>query len=171
MKDLKSQLSATFGVPVPEEVDPLAAVRAPEPPRAEEAPILAEGAWRKDPWAVRLKQILPSMTGAPKLNSPASLGAQRMVTDQLCKLLKKAGRNRDARELGELRDNFMSRRDKAAWSAVKTRMAELELSDKAYRALKQGDVDPLKVLARLNAGGGAALAGMGAKRLVEALKG
>lgn len=171
MKDLKSQLAAALGVePPPDEPEPLAHLQRAEPRGPDEVPILAEGAWRDDPWAVALKQLLPSMTGAPSLPVRASLGAQRQVTDQLVKLLKKAGRRREARELADLRDTWFSKRDKAAWTAVKVRMGELELSDKAYRRLKQEEAEPVRILERLERQG-AALQGASAKRVAEALGG
>lgn len=171
MKDLKSQLAAAFDVaPPPDEPEPLAHLQRAEPRGPDEVPILAEGAWRDDPWSQALKQLLPGMTGAPSLPVEPSLGAQRQVSDQLVKLLKKAGRKREARELKALKEAWFAKRDKAAWSAVKVRMGELELPDKAYRRLKQEGAEPVRVLARLKRQG-AALQGAGAKRVAEALGG
>ena len=107
--------------------------------------------------------------GAPKLADPPSLGAQRQATDQLVKLLKKAGKNRDAAELSQLRDTFLARREKAAWAAIKAKMSALALSDRTYRRLKSEGADPVPVLERLGRLDDEALSAMGAERLYAAL--
>ena len=161
MKDLKSQLSALTGVAVPE------AAPAAAPPPTD--PLLGEYAHLGDPWFQRLSALRVTISGAPKMSPRPKLGQARQVTDQLLKLLKKAGRKRDARDLAGLRAAFVSRRDKAAWSVIKARFTSMGLSEKAYRGIKQGKSDPLKVLAKLDRADPATLGGMGAKRLRELL--
>jgi len=167
MKDLKSQLADAFGVAVPE-ASPAA---APAAPAADSLPdILAPDAHLRDPWLVRLRQLV-AREPSVKLAPAPKPGQARQATDQLMSKLKKSGRKREAAELKRLRDDFLGRRDKAAWGAVKGRFKTLGLSDKAYRGLKQGSVDPLVVLGRLKKADSAALAAMGAKRLRDHLTG
>ena len=158
MSDLKSQLAAAFGMPEPS-------------PAAPAADILAGGAHLSDPWLERLRALLSTVEDPPELARTPKLGQVRQATDQLMSRLKRAGRGREARELGALRKDFYARRDRAAWSAVKARFQELALSEKAYRALKQGGADPGAVLRRLDGAAPDALRGMGARRLREHLSG
>lgn len=163
MSDLRSQLAAAFGR------DPVA---APEPAAAAPPadPLLGPDAHLGTQWLAQLQELRRGLAGAPKLDARPKLAQARQVTDQVGKLLKTAGRKREAALLIELRDDFMARRDKAAWSALKARFGEWGLSEKAYRALKQGEADPLACLARLEALDPTERAGMGASRLVEALR-
>lgn len=158
MKDLKSQLSASFGATTP---------TAPEPAAPAVDPALAEGAWWTGSWALRLGELLRRTPGAPKLNPRPPLGAQRQATDQLVKVLKKAGRNREAAEIAGLRDAFLARRSSAAWSAIKRGFGERGLSEKVYRRLKQEEVDPVRLLERLGRLDPSEV--LGAERLYEAL--
>lgn len=74
----------------------------------------------------------------------------RQLTDKVVKSLQAAGRRRDAETLGRLRDDWLRQQELRVWDRIKTRFAELELSEKAYRSLKQEKgVVPHKVLARL----------------------
>ena len=160
MKDLKSQLADAFGVAVP--------AQPPQPPADEGPDILSDDAHLRDPWVARLRE-LAAQDRSVKLAPAPKFGQARQATDQLMSKLKKSGRKRECAELKRLRQDFVGRRDKAAWGAVKERFKALGLSDKAYRGLKQGSVDPLVVLGRLRKSDGQSLAAMGAKRLRDHL--
>lgn len=66
------------------------------------------------------------------------------------KALDAGGRKGEARALGQARDEFLRKREKRAWEAVKERFEQLGLPEKTYRALKQEGADVEKVLARLH---------------------
>jgi len=157
--DLKSQLAALTGVAPPPDEPP----EPHPPPRVD--PLLGEHAHLDEPWLGRLRALRATVPRAPALAARPRLGQARQVTDQLLRILKKAGRKREARELAGLRDAFYSRREKAAWAAVKGHFTELGLSEKAYRGLKQGRADPLKVWAKLERTDPEQLRALGAKRL------
>ncbi len=133
--------------------------------------MLADDAHLSDPWLERLRQLLPTVDRPPQLSRTPKLGQARQATDQLMGQLKKAGRRRELRELDALRKDFYARRDKAAWAAIKARFQELDLSDKAYRALKQTGADPMSALGRLSKASPEELQTMGARRLREHLAG
>lgn len=80
----------------------------------------------------------------------ASIGALSSLTGQAAKQLKARGAGRDAKSLKKAEADFLGRRSKAAWAAVKQRWKALELSDKAYRSIKQQGADPEKLLAKLH---------------------
>ena len=160
MNDLQRQLADRFG-------GAMTAPSSPAAPAPDDA--LSDGAWREGPWLTRLRALLKATPGAPRLADTPSLGAQRQATDQLVRLLKKSGRNRDAGELSQLRDAFLSRREKAAWAAIKARMSELALSERTYRRLKSEGADPVPVLDRLGRLDADALQALGAERLHAAL--
>lgn len=95
------------------------------------------------PWADRLRASGVSLA---KDVVPAFLVQK---TAALLKDLERNGRNREARELAKLRDDFMRDREKKAWELVKARFAELDFPEKTYRALKQEGAEPERVLAKL----------------------
>lgn len=102
------------------------------------------------------------------VDAGAALGKLRQTTDLRVKALKKQGRGRDAKSLAKARDDYFKRRDKAAWGAVKARWAELQLSEKAYRRLKQAArVQPEKVLERLHTRKAQEMTGRGADALMD----
>ena len=160
MQDLRSQLIARLGATppaaessVPETVDPLGPT-----------------AHLDSAWMVMLRDVLP-VGGVAQLPSDAKLARCQQATAQTVKALKKAGRGRDARALTRSRDDYLARRARLAWSRVKTRFQEAGASDKAYRALKQGNADPERVLRNLEKLSREQLDGMGARRLREVLEG
>lgn len=162
--DFKAQLAARFGVEAPAEAD---AAQEEEAPARDD--LLAPDAHLGSAWLRALRAALRTLPRGPDLADRPKLAQARQATDVAVKQLKKAGDKRAASELAGLRDDFMARRDKAAWAALKTRFGELSLSPKAYRALKQGDTDPVAALAALDAADPAALSTMGAARLRELL--
>ncbi|RME25441.1 MAG: hypothetical protein D6798_08895 [Deltaproteobacteria bacterium] len=163
MSDLRSQLAAAFGQPAPE--DPAAA----SAPSGAGPSILDDDAHLDTEWLTVLHRLRAELPGAPEMAARPKLAQARMVSDRVVKMLKKAGRKRDARQLAGLRDDFLARRDKAAWAAVKLRFQTLGLSARAYRSLKQVGADPQAVLARLDRTPEEDLRGMGAARLRELL--
>jgi hypothetical protein len=160
MQDLRSQLASKLGRPAPE---PTAPAAPPDP-----SDLLHPSAHLADPWLKRLLS-LRGISGAPKVPNQPSLNGARQLTDQLAKLLKKGGRARDGKELKALRDKFLARRDKQAWSRVKEAFKQHGLSDRGYRSLKQGGADPVKALARLKKADHATLASLSAQRLRDEL--
>ena len=104
------------------------------------------------------------------LPEQATLGQLRARSDAAVKELKGRGRNREAAELRDLRDDYEKARAKAAWSEAKRLFETHALPERAWRAVKQADCDPEKLLARLRKLG-ASLAGAGADRVRDALLG
>lgn len=148
--DLKSQLIA-LGAREP----------APEP----SAPGLDPWAHLPTPWMTLLRRASADCPPRPSLN------AARQLTDKAAKALKNSGRGRESAELVKARDQFLKAREAEAWGLIKARFTELDLPERAYRALKQGEVDPEKVWARLSKQSAEALRPMGADRIRELLMG
>lgn len=98
----------------------------------------------------------------------AGVARLRQLSDVQVKELKSQGRKREARELADLRDDWLRKADRRAWAEVKQRFAELELPEKAYRALKQQpDAQPERILQRLRTRAAEELRGASAKRVRE----
>jgi hypothetical protein len=115
------------------------------------------------PWVALLRQH-----GADVPTTP-TMGQLVQRSDACARALKEGGRRREAEALTREKDTFLKARAAKAWALVKARFAELDLNEKAYRALKQEDADPERVLTRLRGPRGEALRGAGAARLREAL--
>jgi len=164
VKDLKSQLASAFGRDPQAEAPP---AREAVLPAALPA-LLGPDAHLASPWLQALRR-LAGRDGVPAVPARPGLPAARQLTDTAVKALKGAGRKRDASELSDLRARFLSARDKEAWGLVKARFVALDLSEKAYRALKQGEADPLAVWTRLSRCTDAELQAMGHARLREVL--
>ena len=98
-----------------------------------------------------------------------TIGQLTQRSDALARTLEASGRKREAAELRRLKDAWVRERGRRAWGFVKDRFEALALSDKAYRALKQEDADPERILTRLRGPKGEALRGVGAAKLREAL--
>ena len=101
----------------------------------------------------------------------AKLARCRQATDVTLKSLKKSGRKRDAQGLSELRSTYLTWRERQAWARVKLSFKDLNLSEKAYRALKQGGADGERVWGRLCTLPPEDVRGVGAARLREILGG
>lgn len=155
MKDLKSQLASAFGKELPADAAPV--LSDPERPAA-----LADDAHIGGEWHRRASELARAFN--VELAPKPKLGQVRQVSDQLIKRLKKAGRGRDAKDLAKLRDAHMARRDKAAWAVVKDRLGDLDVSDKAYRSIKQSGADPVALITRIDRAG-ESLRGASVKRL------
>jgi hypothetical protein len=161
MKDLKSQLE---GVSVPP-ADPASPEQVvPEHvPVARRHPLLGEQAHQGAEWWRRAKAI--QVPGAQKRPIDAKLHAAIQQTDALLKAMKKAGRGREAEEIADLRKRWLGEREQLAWGLVKEALQAIGVSDKLYRSFKQGDVDPVDLLLRLDKVDTAELQGMGVQRL------
>ena len=158
MKDLRSQLAAQLGREPP---PPL-----PEPPATGDGPLdlLHPDAHLDTPWIAELTKPR-RVPGGPEIPPRPSLGAAQMLTDQLAKAMKKSGRGKDGKALKALREKFLTRRDKQAWAQIKLHFKAHDLSDKAYRGLKQAGSDPIKALAKLDRVSPDELRALGAQRL------
>lgn len=161
MSDLRSQLMAKLGATPPAE--------APAGRAGAATPDLDPDAHLGTPWMAALRAV--RAPGAPPVPPRPSLNAARQLTDKAIRALKDGGQARAARELGDLRADFLKKREKEAWNLIKTRFTELELSERAYRALKQSEADAEKIWARLRKTPEAELKAMGADRLREHLLG
>lgn len=161
MKDLKSQLSAAFKTQAAS--TDAVSTESPDDPLSQG--ILAEGAHLESAWIERLEVLSRSLSDGPALGSNRKLAHAQQLTAQVMRALKKVKRQAQAKELGKLRNDWLAQRDKAAWAAVKVRFRELDLSDKAYRGIKQQGADPVLALQRLGSTDADELAGMGAARL------
>jgi hypothetical protein len=95
----------------------------------------------------------------------------RQRSDALVRELKAAGRGRDAAALQQLREDYEKLRTRTAWGLIKERFEELNLSERAYRAIKQQEgLEPVDVLARLKKHG-ENLMGAGADKVRDTLLG
>lgn len=159
MNDLQRQLIERLGLTAPAATGP-----APTRPAASD---LDPDAHLATPWMARLRAV--RVAGAPSIPPSPSLPSARQLTDKAAKALKAAGQCRAAAELLGERDDFLKRRERLAWSQVKGRFGSLDLPDRAYRALKQGDADPEKVWAKLQRIPPTDLKALGADRLRELL--
>lgn len=167
MSDLKNALLGALkknGVPEPLPVEPSAGVAGGRGAGSGASPPSLPDPLQS-PWVAELR--------AQRVEIPkeASIGQLTSRSDVRCKELKAAGRSREAAALLQLKEQFLKERDKRAWEGVKERFAALELSEKAYRALKQEDADPVKVLVKLTNKKCEELRGVGASRLRELLNG
>ena len=158
--DLKSQLEARFGP-----ASPAPAAPASKPSLPDRDPDAHLGT----PWMSLLRAArAPGLDSVPP---KPSIPAARQLTDKAAKALKAAGQERADRALVEARDDFLKKREKEAWGLIKSRFTDLDLPERAYRALKQGEVDPEKVWARLRKASPEELKPMGADRLRDHLTG
>ena len=139
------------------------------PPSAA-SPVVPEAAARPklpDPqeseWIALLRRLGGEVPRDP------SMGQLVQRSDALSRALADAGRRREAAALSRAREEFQRDREKRAWALVKERFAALDLPEKTYRAMKQEDADPERLLTRLTSRRAEELRGMGAARLREEL--
>ena len=169
MSDLKSQLEARFGAPAPAAAAPASGA----PPAVVEQPFEKLDPWEHlaDPWVAELRRLGPQ-TGVGAIPARPSLPAARQLTDKTCRDLKAKGRKREQAALDGLRSSFLKKRESRAWGLVKDRFGRLSLAERAYRAVKQHpQIDPEKVLDRLDRLDRSELASMGGDRLRDLLIG
>ena len=157
MGDLRSQLIAKLGATVVEDEE-VSSVPSPLGPTGH----------LDSKWMEVLRDVLKNIPSI-KLKEPPSLGNARQATHVALKTLKKTGTKRQLAQLKDASDSYFKKREKMAWTAVKEQFTALNLSEKAYRAIKQLNADPEKVLHRLNAKKPEELQKLGAKALKEAL--
>lgn len=156
MKDLQSQLISKLGATAP--------AQAPAPAPAAPSGLDPDAHLRTRWWELLRASRAP---GAPEIPPRPNLNAARQLTDKMAKALKNAGHARAASELVKERDDFLGKREKLLWGLIKERWEALALSERAYRALKQGEADPDKLWQKLSRAPDAELKGMGADRLKE----
>lgn len=150
MDQLRHALATALGVP---DAPPAPAVKSPLPD-----PLDSD-------WVALLRRL-----GIPFPATP-TLGQLVQRSDAASREREAGGRKREAAELRSAKDRYLKAREQTAWALVKARFADLELSEKAYRALKQEGAMPEKVFDRLAGKRGDALRGAGAARIREALLG
>jgi len=154
MDDLRNALSKALGTPVPAEAP------AASPSAAAEAALPDP---LKSDWIALLRRLGGEVPPNP------TMGQLTQRSDARSRALADAGRKREAAELKKAREEFERDRDKRAWALVKERFATLELPERTYRSMKQEEVDPVKLLARLTRRSAEDLRGLGAARLREEL--
>jgi hypothetical protein len=137
------------------------AAATPTKPAAAEAPRLPDPV--ASDWIALFRQLGGEVPRDP------TMGQLVQRSDARARALADAGRGRDAAALKRARDEFVRDREKRAWALVKERFGALELSEKTYRALKQEEADPEKLLLRLTSRRAEELRGLGAARLREEL--
>lgn len=158
MTDLRDQLVARFG--------PSTAPDATKAPETGPDPLGAHAHLDTD-W-IRLLRTLAPQVGQP-VKPDVSLEAAKQLTDRTLKALKDTSRGRERSALDQARSDYLKRRDRIAWGRLKDQFTDHQLSDKAYRALKQTDIDPEKALRKLKKLTPAEAATMSAARLRDAL--
>lgn len=166
VSDLRSQLAARFPGAAPSETTP-APAEEPAPGRPD---LLDEFAHLDTPWLAALRKALSALDKTAALGPRPKLAHAQQLTAQAMRELKALERKGQARELAELRDDFLARREKAAWAALKLRFHERALPEKAYRSIKQEGLDPVAALQRLQAVPADELQGIGAARLKALLQ-
>ncbi len=116
----------------------------------------------EDPHKSTWVRLLGQFTAVPK---GSTIGHLEQLLHKTVKQLKGRGRKREARELKDHHGSWRKKVDKQAWAAVKKCCAELELSEKTYRAVKQSGRDPSKLLQKLQTRRAAEYRGASAKRV------
>ena len=111
-------------------------------------------------------RLLGRFTTVPKGKGVAHL---ENLLHKTVKEIKKKDK-RSSRQLADLHSAWRKKVDKAAWAAVKARCAELDLSDKAYRSIKQSFQDPHKLVTKLRTRRAEEFRGASPKRLLEWLR-
>lgn len=153
MDTLRDALKGALGP-----ADPLQARELPPTQAALEA---AEDDPRGSAWLKELARHAAVPAGA-------KTEALRQLTDRTVKALQAQNRRREAEALADQRDAWLRDQERRTWERVKARFAELELPEKAYRALRQEKgVHAHKVLARLRTRRAEELRGAGAARVRE----
>ncbi len=152
MSDLQSQLMAKLGAAAPV-AEPETRVKVdPNDP-------LGDTAHLATPWLEAL-QAEARRAGGLKVPARPSLNAAKQLHDRLGKQLKGQGKNRLKRELDDLRSRYLKRRDKLAWTRLKTTLTDAGASPKFYRSVKQSGVEPERALTRLDRTGAEKLRAM-----------
>ncbi len=143
--------------------------RTAPPLVARDAPVVSESALDSLPDPLKSDWIACMRRLGAEVPPAATMGQLTQRSDRRSRELKDAGRTREAAELLKNKEDFIRDRARRAWALVKARFDALELSDKAYRSLKQEDADPERILVKLRGNKGDALRGVGAARIRELL--
>ena len=138
MSDLHDQLRAKFGASV--ESSPSKADGASDP--------LSDDALQDSSW-VQMLLPLARQVGVKAPGRP-SFEAAKQLHDRVGKQLKATGRNRERKALTDERSRYTKKREKTVWGRLKSILEEAGVSDRFYRSLKQGKVDPERDLQRAN---------------------
>jgi hypothetical protein len=137
MSDLHDQLIAQFG----------ASVKPDLPDSVRQSDPLEADAHLQSSW---LRALLPAARSAGlKVPDRPSLEAAKQLHDRLSKHLKTSGRGRERKDLIDERSRYLKKREKVVWARLKSILEESGVSDRFYRSLKQGKVDPERVLRRV----------------------
>ena len=140
MSDLRSQLIAKLGA-VPSKANEMPTGTPQDDPLDARAHLDSE-------WMQQL--LVATRKAGLDLGANASLGKARQTHDVLAKQLKGQGRKREKAALDDLRSRYFKKREKIAWSRLKSKVDEGGLSAKLYRSLKQSGIDPEVLLQRWN---------------------
>ena len=136
MSNLHDQLIAQFW----------ASVKPDLPGSVEPADPLDADAHLESSW---LQALIPAARRAGiKVPDRPSLEAAKQLHDRLSKQLKTSGRGRERKDLIAERSRYLKKREKVVWARLKSILEESGVSDRFYRSLKQGKVDPERVLRR-----------------------
>lgn len=157
MKDLCEQLAERFGMPMPEP--------APDTPTASTDPF-GPTAHLESEWLRCLRKQAPRVQLSVKRD--LSLPAARQLTDKTLKALKKSGMRTEHATLQDARAAYLKKREKLAWARLKAELVQRGGSQKAYRALKQSNINPEKAFIALGRLSGD-LSSYGAAKLRDAL--
>ncbi len=136
MSDLRSQLIAKLGVDAPE---PATQTEVQGDPLGARAHLSSE-------WFHTLKPL--AQQSGVQLAADPSFGAAQNAHHVLIKKLKANGQHRDRNALTDLHSRYSKRREKTAWSRLKTELSDAGQSAKLYRAIKSGNVAAETVLTR-----------------------
>jgi hypothetical protein len=159
MSDLKSALAGALAtLPLGEAGALPPGKSAPAPPVEPDLPNPLGGEW-----GVLLRSL------GVEIPRDATLGQLTQRSDARTRELAAQGRKREGERLRSAKEEYLRGRERAAWSLVKARFAELDLPEKAYRALRQEEANPERVLTRLRGRRGEELRGAGAARARDAL--
>ena len=136
MSDLHDQLRAKFGASVDSTAS---AAQVDEDPLSND--VLQDSSW--------ISMLLPLARGVNvKAPSRPSFEAAKQLHDRVSKQLKTAGRNRERKALNDERSRYTKKREKIVWTRLKQMLENAGISEKIYRSLKQGKMDPERVLKR-----------------------
>jgi len=136
MSDLRSQLISKLGVSAPEPTESTPSAADP----------LSDSAHRDTDWYRALVPVVRQH--GIKLNPQSSHGAALNAHNALMKKLKANGQHRVRKELSDLQTRYAKRREKKAWSRLKSALEAGGQSPKLYRAIKSNSVPAETVLQR-----------------------
>ena len=161
MDQLRNALTNAIPKPSGPEEAGRPALRTDTPPARPRGPVLPDPL--ASDWVAAMRRLRVDVPREP------TLGQLTSRSDVASRDLEGQGRKREGKELRSLKEGFVAQREKAAWALVKERFAQLDLSEKSYRALKQEGAQAEKVLEKVWGQRGEALRGVGHARVKEVL--